>query len=121
MSKTCENYVEKFYYKNKQNDIICGFCAEPLKEENLKLFRKNVKRYHSVIPNCGKSQCLHDNPGSKNEGWELLREKDEYKLSKTAQNEQKLRKQKLAEKPLKRKKTRRRKLDKQKKTKKRKL
>ena len=72
--------------------LSLSFCAEPLNEENLKLFRENIKRYHSVIPNCGKSQCLHANPGSKDRGWELIREKDEYKLSKTAQNEQKLRK-----------------------------
>ena len=64
----------------------------------MKAYKNFQKTFHTVIPNCGKEQCVHDSMDSKSDGWILKNRKKSSKPSASAANAERLRKNQEAQK-----------------------
>ncbi len=70
-TKTCESSIETFYYQEEDNPLICGWCCESLSAKNVRKYQGYKLSYESVIPNCGKINCVSLNTKSEFQGWTL--------------------------------------------------
>ena len=73
--KKCDSHVHPFFYKRlKESDIPpCGWCPRNLSTDQVQKYKTLLEDNDTVIPNCGRQQCLHSasEVTSNTDGWLL--------------------------------------------------